>query len=435
VRSDSDLFTFGYEFKPWQGNPVATGSEILNYIGEVIQDDDLKARIHYSRELVSAFWSSADSKWLLTLRCVDSGETQRMSCGFLWMCQGYYRHEEGYTPDFTGIEDFHGRVIHPQSWPKDLDYAGKKVVVIGSGATAATLVPSLAEECSHVTMLQRSPTYFLTSENRNELADTLRELDLPLSQIHDIVRRSILKDQQEKFEFAASKPEDFKQAMVSNIRNQVGDVVDVDKHFSPYYEPGTQRIALLPNGDLLKKLVERKVSIVTDQIERFTESGILTRSGEHIDADIVITATGFNMSFTGDIDFDLDGAPVDFSEHFTYHGTMVSGIPNMACMFGYLRTSWTMRVDLISHLICRLLNHMSDNQYTSCTPELRAGEQEMDRRMFVESAIFNPGYAQRNMHEFPKQGSSEPWTFKVNYYVEKDIFPNIDFNNDVLKFV
>ena len=434
VRSDSDMYTFGYKFKPWIGKPVSDGASILKYIGEAISEGRLERHIHYQREVISASWSGEEQGWLLKVRCLDTGIEATYSCGFLWMCQGYYRHSEGYTPDFPGIDNFRGQLVHPQLWPEDLDYTGKRVIVIGSGATAITLTPNKADTAGHIAMLQRSPTYLWTHENKNELADTLRELELPEEWIHEAVRRSILKEQREMFGLAASQPEEFTKSMLDDIRVHVGNDFDVEKHFSPSYRPGTQRVAYVPDGDLFKKIAEGKVTIVTDHIDHFTETGILTQSGEHLEADIIITATGFNMSVMGDIEFSVDGVPVDFSERFFYNGVMTSGVPNMVSMFGYLRTSWTMRVDLISELVCRLLNFMDEKSYTSCTPQLRECDQNMTPRLFIEPDNFNPGYVQRGIHLYPKQGDHAPWIVYSDYYEEREVFPSIDFEDDALVY-
>jgi cation diffusion facilitator CzcD-associated flavoprotein CzcO len=435
VRSDSDLYTFGYKSKPWTGNPVAQGSEILNYLGEAIDEDELDSHIVYERKVISASWDSTCQHWMLTISCLDDGSETQYSCGFLWMCQGYYEHEKGYTPDWPGLTDYKGIVVHPQNWPQDLDYAGKRVVVIGSGATAATLVPNIADDCAHVTMLQRSPTYFWTKENKNEMADSLRALGVDEKWIHEIVRRNLLAEQKEIFDLAADKPVALAKELLDAIRSYVGDDFDVEKHFVPRYKPGQQRLAYIPDGDLFKKIAENKITMVTDNIEKFTESGIQTVSGEHIEADIVVTATGFHMNQTGNIAITVDGEPVDFSQCYTYRGVMMSGLPNMASAFGYLRTSWTMRVELIAELVCRLLNYMDDKNYASCTPALRPGEERMERRLWIENDNFNAGYMQRGIDLFPKQGDREPWVFISDYYREKEIFPGLDFEDGVLSFV
>jgi len=433
IRSDSDLYTFGYGFKPWKGNPIAEGGAILDYLEEAIADDNINERIRYQHEVLSASWSGEKQQWLLRARRKDDGEEVQFSCNFLWMCQGYYRHAEGYTPTWEGMDDFAGPVVHPQTWPEDLDYSGKRVVVIGSGATAATLIPNMADDCEHITMLQRSPTYFWTGENRNELADQLRELEVDEDIVHDIVRRSILKQAKDIQYASAEHPELVKDELFKVIREYLGEDFDM-KHFTPSYRPWQQRLAYVPDGDLFEGIKSGKVSVVTDHIDRFTEKGILTQSGELLEADIIITATGFNLSVMGDIAFDVDGEPVDFAETFTYRGLMNSSVPNMSFMFGYLRTSWTMRVDLVCDFVCKLLNNMDARGATSVTPTLGEQDQHMIPLPWIDEEEFNPGYMQRGKHLMPKRGDREPWTFSADYYTEKDQLPLVDLNEDALVY-
>jgi len=367
------------------------------------------------------------------LRRKDTGETLHFTASFLWMCQGYYRHAEGYTPQWDGMEEFKGPIVHPQTWPEDLDYKGKRVVVIGSGATAATLIPNMADDCSHITMLQRSPTYFWTGENRNELADQLRELEVPEEWVHDIVRRSILKQAKDVQYLSASDPELVKEELFKVIRGYLGEDFDMS-HFTPSYRPWQQRLAYVPDGDLFECIKSGKVSVATDNIDRFTDKGILTKSGELLEADIIITATGFNLSVMGDIAFDVDGEPVDFGNTYTYRGLMNSGVPNMSFMFGYLRTSWTMRVDLVCDFVCRLLNHMDEMGATVCTPTLREQDQNMSVLPWIDEEEFNPGYMQRGKHLMPKRGDHEPWSFSPDYYTEKDQLPLVDLNDSALVY-
>lgn len=433
IRSDSDLYTFGYGFKPWTGKPIASAGAILEYMEEAIEEDDIDQHIRYQHQVLSASWSSEDQLWLLEARDKASGETVLFSCNFLWMCQGYYKHEQGYTPEWEGVADYQGQIVHPQTWPEDLDYKGKRVLVIGSGATAATLIPNMADDCSHITMLQRSPTYFWTGENRNELADQLRELEVPEEWVHEIVRRSILKLAQDVQYLAANDPELIKEELFKVIREYMGDDFDMS-HFTPSYRPWQQRLAYVPDGDLFEGIKSGKVSVVTDHIDRFTENGVLTRSGELLEADIIITATGFNLSVMGEMAFDVDGEPVDFANTFTYRGMMNSGVPNMSFMFGYLRTSWTMRVDLVCAYICKLLNHMDEKGARVCTPTLREQDRDMDVRPWIEEEEFNAGYLMRSMHLLPKQGGDGPWTFCRDYYLEKDLLPALDLDEDVLVY-
>ena len=293
IRSDSDLHTFGYRFKPWTSAPIATAAEILAYMGEVIDENDLGRHIRYLHKINSASWSSAYNRWTIEASRTDTGAAVRFTANFLWMCQGYYRHSVGYTPEWDGMSSFKGQIIHPQTWPQDLDYAGKKVVVIGSGATAATLVPAIANDCGHVTMLQRSPTYFRTGRNEIPLALELRELQVPEEWIHEIVRRKILHDQDVFTHRSFSEPEQVKRELLAAVRAHVGPDYDVDTHFTPSYRPWRQRIAFVPDADLFNGISSGKASVVTDEIERFTETGIQLKSGNTLDADIIITATGF----------------------------------------------------------------------------------------------------------------------------------------------
>ncbi|NCF17722.1 MAG: SidA/IucD/PvdA family monooxygenase [Haliea sp.] len=433
IRSDSDLYTFGYGFKPWTGQPIASGDAILDYLGEAIDEDHIDRHIRYRHEVLSASWSAEEQRWMVTARRTDSGDTVQFSCTFLWMCQGYYRHSEGYTPRWEGMEDFKGPIVHPQTWPEDLDYRGKRVVVIGSGATAATLIPNMADDCEHITMLQRSPTYFWTGENRNELADQLRELEVPEEWVHEIVRRSILKLAKDIQYLSVSNPEVIKEELFNVIRSYLGEDFDM-RHFTPSYRPWQQRLAYVPDGDLFEGIKSGKVSVVTDHIERFAENGIITKSGELLEADIIITATGFNLSVMGDIDFDVDGEAVDFSRTFTYRGIMNSGVPNMAFIFGYLRTSWTMRVDLVCDFVCKLLNHMDELQAESCTPTLRESDRDMAIYPWIDEEEFNPGYMQRGKDLMPKRGDNEPWTFSADYYTEREQLPLVNLDDDTLVY-
>jgi len=433
VRSDSDLYTFGYGFKPWSGQPIAQGGAILDYLEETIEDDHIDRHIRYQHQVLGASWSGDDQRWLIEARRKDTGDIVHFTASFLWMCQGYYRHEKGHTPQWRGMGDFKGRIVHPQTWPEDLDYKGRRVVVIGSGATAATLLPSMAGDCEHITMLQRSPTYFWTGENRNELADRLRALGVEEKIVHDIVRRDVLKSAREIQVASQQYPEAVREELLKVIRDHLGENFDMS-HFSPSYRPWQQRIAFVPDGDLFEAIKSGKVSVVTDQIDRFTDRGILTRSGELLEADIIVTATGFDICVMGDIAFDVDGEPVDFAQTFTYQGFMNSGLPNMVSMFGYLRTSWTMRVDLISSLVCRLLNQMDEKGATSVTPTLLEREQDMARLPWVAADDFNPGYLQRSLHLMPKQGSHAPWIFSNDYYVECETLPALDLDEPHLVY-
>ena len=434
IRSDSDLFTFGYRFKPWMGAPIATAAEIRSYMAEVIDENRLASHIRYRHQIASASWSSAERRWTIEAVRGDTGETVRFTTGFLWMCQGYYRHAGGYTPDWPGMDRFKGPIIHPQSWPQDLDYAGKRVVVIGSGATAATLVPAIADDCAHVTMLQRSPTFFATGRNANALADTLRELDIDKTWIHEIVRRKILFDQATISRRSFSEPEVLKQELLSGVRAYLGPDFDIEKHFTPRYRPWRQRIAFIPDGDLFKAVRAGKASIETDEIECFNETGLLLKSGKQLDADIIVTATGFHLNVLGDIAFSVDGKPLDFASTVAYRGTMFTGVPNMAWVFGYFRASWTLRADLIADFVCRLLNHMKARGVSTVTPALRPQDQDMKRSPWVDPENFNPGYLMRGLHLLPQQGDRIPWLHSQDYWTEKDELPVADLDDGALQF-
>jgi len=434
IRSDSDLYTFGYRFKPWTGTPIATAEAILDYMGEVIEEYELDPHIRYGHIVLSASWSDAAGLWTLVARRNDSGEEITFTCRFLWMCQGYYRHSQGYTPEWPGMDRYQGTMVHPQTWPEDLDYEDKTVLVIGSGATAATLIPAMADKTRHITMLQRSPTYFAPGENRNELADSLREIDVPEEWVHEIVRRRILHDMKEVTRRSFEEPEGLKEELLTGARAYLGDDFDVETHFTPSYRPWQQRLAFIPEGDLFRGIAEGKASVVTDEIETFNETGVRTRSGEQLDADIIITATGFNLCMFGDIEFDVEGEPVDFADTVTWRGMMFTGVPNMCWVFGYLRTSWTMRADLIADFVCRLLGHMDEKGVDVVTPALRHEEQGMELGPWVGEDNFNAGYLVRGMHLLPKQGTHLPWLHTQDYYFDKDDIPNADLDDGTLVY-
>jgi len=426
IRSDSDLYTFGYRFKPWTGPPIATAEEILTYMGEVIEENDLGRHIRYGHRIESASWSSEDNLWTIEGVRVDTGAPVRFTANFLWMCQGYYRHAEGYTPEWEGMRDFEGEIVHPQTWPEDLDCKGKKVVVIGSGATAATLVPAIAGETEHVTMLQRSPTYFIPGRNVNELADQLRELKIDEAWIHEITRRKILHDQAAITALSFSQPDDLKAVLLAAVREYLGPDYDIEKHFTPKYRPWQQRVAFVPDGDVFQGIASGKASVVTDEIEHFTKKGILVKSGEELEADIIVTATGFNMCVLGDIAFEVDGKPVDFADTINYRGMMFTGVPNMLWIFGYFRASWTLRVDLLGDFVCRLLKHMDEKGVHRVEPILRPEDQGMEPLGWMDPDNFNPNYLQRSMHLLPKRLDKPEWQHTQDYWREKDEIPAID---------
>jgi cation diffusion facilitator CzcD-associated flavoprotein CzcO len=434
IRSDSDLYTFGYAFKPWTGAPIATAAEILRYLGEVIEENNLGPHIRYRHRIVSARWSSAENRWTVEAERADTGETLRFTANFLWMCQGYYRHSEGYTPRWEGMQEFQGPIVHPQSWPDDLDYHGKNVVVIGSGATAATLIPAIAAACGHVTLLQRSPTYFRTGRNAIPIADELRALGIDDAWIHEIVRRKILYEQALFTRRTFTEPETVKQELLAGVRAFLGPDYDVDKDFTPHYRPWRQRLAFIPDGDLFQAIRAGQVSVVTDEIDRFTRTGIRLKSGQLLEADIIVTATGFNLNVLGDIDFAIDGAPLVFSDTVTYRGMMFTGVPNMAWVFGYLRASWTLRADLVADFVCRLLRHMQEKGARKVMPALRPEDRGMPLLPWIDPENFNPGYLMRGMHLLPKRGDKPQWQHTQDYWAEKDALPAIDLDDGALVY-
>ena len=429
IRSDSDLYTFGYRFKPWTGKPIATAEEIRTYMQEVIDENDIARHIRYRHRIDRARWSAKDNRWTVEGVRTDTGESFCLSAGFLWMCQGYYRHSEGYTPEWPGMADFKGRIVHPQTWPKDLDVTGKKVVVIGSGATAATVVPAIAEKVEHVTMLQRSPTYFIPARNANDLADQLRTLEVDESWIHEIVRRRILHDQAVFTQRSFEEPEKVRAELLAGVKAYLGPDYDIDKHFTPSYRPWRQRIAFVPDGDLFRGIRAGKASVVTDEIERFTAKGVLLKSGKELEADIIVTATGFHLNVLGDIQFEIDGKPLDFSQTVTYRGMMFTGVPNMAWVFGYFRASWTLRADLVGDFVCRLLKHMKEKQARKVEVALRPEDKDMPLLPWIDTENFNPGYLTRGLHLLPKRGDKREWQHTQDYWREKNELPKIDLDD------
>ncbi len=430
IRSDSDLHTFGYRFKPWTGPPIATAEEILTYMGEVIEDNDLARHIRYKHKIHTARWSSSENLWHIAAANTETGDAAHFTANFLYMCQGYYRHNDGYMPDWPGMDKFKGPIVHTEEWPEDLDYKGKRVVLIGSGATAATVLPAMAEDVAHITMLQRSPTFFRTGRNAIEIAEHLRRLHIKEEWIHEIARKQILHDQAVFTERCFDEPEKVKRDLLADVRKYLGTDYDIDTHFTPSYRPWRQRIAFIPDGDLFQGIASGKASVVTDEIERFTEKGILLKSGRELEADIIIAATGFKLNVLGDIAFEVDGQPVDFANTVNYRGMMFTGVPNMAWVFGYFRASWTLRSDLIGDFVCRLLNHMKGIGAKRVVVRLREEDKDMPLLDWIDPENFNPGYLMRSMHLLPKRGDKREWQHTQDYWREKDEFPAIDLNGE-----
>jgi monooxygenase len=430
VRSDSDLYTFGYRFKPWVGAPIASGDEILKYMGEVIEENGIAPNIHYGHRITAADWDSGSNLWTVKAVRNHDGAEAVFTANFLWMCQGYYDHENPYLPDWPGTERYQGQIVHAQKWDPAIDYAGKRIVVIGSGATAATVVPAFAEKAAHVTMIQRSPTYFACSANRNDLADKLRASGIDEPTIHRVVRAQIMHDQHAMTVRCLEEPdavfEDLKQA----IRTFSGDPdFQFEPHFTPKYRPWQQRLAFCPEGDIFKAATSGKLTVVTDEIEGFTEKGLRTKAGEEIEADFIVACTGFNLLMMGGIPFSVDGQPVDWAETINYRGMMFTGVPNLVWVMGYFRASWTLRVDMLGDVVTRLLNHMDAHGIKRVEVALRPEDQGMGLLPWIEADNFNPGYLMRGLDQMPRRGDKPEWRHNQDYWREKDEIPFIDLTS------
>jgi len=409
IRSDSDMYTFGYRFRPWTGDKtLADGPAILQYIRATAKEAGIDRLIRFGHRVVRAEWSSEAERWTVSFQTRDSDALQRITAGFVYNCSGYYRFDEGYTPDFPHIDDYAGTVIHPQHWPEDLDYTGKKVVVIGSGATAVTLVPAMAETAGHVVMLQRSPTYVATLPATDAIAIALRRW-LPEGLAYRLTRWKNVLRSIYIYEMSQRYPEKVKDYLRGELVAQLPDGYPVDVHFKPRYDPWDQRLCAVPDGDLFAAICEGRASVVTDTIARFTEEGILLDSGEELEADIIVTATGFTLQMLGGAELVVDGEPVVFSEHMTYKGMMLSDVPNSAFTVGYTNSSWTLKADLVSEYVCRLLNYMEAEGYSVQVPQ---GDPTVTGRPLLD---FGAGYVQRSIQQLPMQGDRWPWKLRMNY--------------------
>jgi cation diffusion facilitator CzcD-associated flavoprotein CzcO len=410
IRSDSDMYTLGFRFRPWpNAQAIADGPAILSYVQETARKYGIDEKIRFHHRVVRADWSSADARWTVEAERTDTGETVRLTCGFLFLCAGYYRYDDGYTPDFPGIDRFAGRVVHPQKWTDDIDYEGKRVVVIGSGATAVTLVPAMANDAEHVTMLQRSPSYVVSLSGQDPLARALRRF-LPARLVYPIVRWKNVLLTMLVFRLSRKRPRFMKALIRRGVERRLPPGYEVDPHFKPNYNPWDQRMCLVPDGDLFDAICAGEASVVTDQIDTFTEKGIKLASGPELDADLVVTATGLNLVPLGGIDVAVDGREVKLPETMTYKGMMLSGVPNLAFAVGYTNASWTLKCELTCEYVCRLLNHMDAHGYEICTPLNR------DPSVVEEPLIdFSSGYVLRSIDQFPRQGSKTPWRLHQNY--------------------
>ncbi len=428
VRSDSDMFTLGYRFRPWSDTKsIADGPAILKYIRETAKEFGLDEKIRYEHRVVRADWSTDEALWKVEAEVGEDRSKVYYTCNFLYLCTGYYDYDKGYTPDFAGMEDFQGKIVHPQKWTDDIDYADKKVVVIGSGATAVTLVPALAEKASHVTMLQRSPTYIISVPAKDKIANFLRSI-LPSRAAYTISRWKNVLFGLGLYTLSRRRPPLVKNFIAKGVKKEIGEELATE-HFTPTYNPWDQRLCLIPDSDLFKSINDGKASIITDHIETFTPNGLQLKSGKHLDADIIVTATGLVMKLMAGLQLVVDGKPVEISKTLAYKGMMYSDVPNAASAFGYTNASWTLKCDLTAQYICRLLNFMYKNGYAICTPRLN------DPSVKPEPAVdFNSGYIQRALETLPKQGSKLPWRVNQNYIKDIRMFRYGKLDDGTMEF-
>jgi monooxygenase len=408
IRSDSDMFTLGYRFKPWtDARTLADGPSILSYVRETARENDVESKIRFGHKVAAVSWSGADARW--TVQIDRAGERTEMTCGFLFLCGGYFDYAGGYTPEFEGIDRFRGQVVHPQKWPEDLDYAGKRVVVIGSGATAVTMVPAMAGTAAHVTMLQRSPTYVVALPGVDPIAKALRRV-LPLKASYVLSRWKNVLVQLATFQLSRRRPNLVRRAIRAAAKAQLPDGYEIDRHFKPRYDPWDERLCVVPDGDLFKAIGSGRADVVTDTIDTFTETGLKLTSGQELEADIVVTATGLNLMPLGGVDMTVDGEPVHVPDRLTYKALMLEDLPNLAFSVGYTNASWTLKADLTSEYVCRLLNHMDAKGYDACVPH------NDDPTITSEPMLdLASGYVTRSADVMPKRGSKEPWRLRQNY--------------------
>lgn len=430
IRSDSDMHTLGFGFKPWVADKaIADGPSIMDYLNETVDEFDIRRHIQFGQQVGAASWSTQDAHWRLTV--THDGAERIVTAGFVLMCTGYYSYKGGYRPDFADEASFTGEIIHPQEWPENLDYAGKRVVVIGSGATAVTLVPAMADTgAAHVTMLQRSPTWMVSAPSKDPIANLLRRV-LPDGLAYRLTRAKNVKFTDKIYKRSRTHPEKVAKALRKRLGKHLTDD-QIDEFFTPRYNPWDQRLCLVPDADLFDAMNAGRAEIVNGTIERFTETGIRLASGDHLDADIIVTATGLNLVTIGEMDFDVDGEKVDFADRWSYKGFGYSDLPNLVSTFGYINASWTLRADLVSSYACRILNHMRDTGSKTATPSLRASDADMPRRPWVDD--FSAGYMARMMPMLPKQGDREPWVNTQDYMADRTLIGEADVDDGVMTF-
>jgi len=435
IRSDSDMYTLGYSFRPWTGEKaIADGASILSYIRDTARAEGIDRKIRFHHRVVKADWSSDEARWHVTAERTDpdqpdaAPEVVELTCSFLFSCSGYYRYDRGYQPDFPGMDRFQGRLIHPQHWPEDLDHAGKRVVVIGSGATAVTLVPSMAAEAAHVTMLQRSPSYVVSMPAKNPLARRLQRW-LPSKVSGPIIKWMNALGSQGFYQLSQRRPDLVKRILRKRLEGLLPASYDIDTHFTPSYDPWDQRVCLVPDGDLFRAIRDGRVDVVTDHIETFTETGIRLKSGAELEADIIVSATGLELLFIGGIDVTVDGEAVDVSERLAYKGMMLEGVPNLALAIGYTNASWTLKCDLTCDYVTRVLDHMRATGQRQCMPV------NVDATVRPEPLLgLSSGYIQRAADRFPKQGSRQPWRVHQSYLKDYRALKRSEVDDGVLVF-
>ena len=429
IRSDSDMHTMGYRFKPWIDEKfIADGSSILNYLEETIDENNLGNKIRYQHKVLTSSWSSSTSKWTLEVKNLTSGLTENFTCNFLMMCGGYYNYDEGYSPHFENQEQFNGLIIHPQKWPDNLDYKNKKVVVIGSGATAVTIIPAMADQVEHITMLQRSPTYFISAPDKDMIGNFFKKIFSQKTAYFLTRWKNILMGNY-FYKQCVKNPEKVKEMLINGVRAHLGEDYDIDTHFTPKYKPWDERLCFVPNADMFEAMKSGKASVVTDHIDQFTETGIKLKSGEELTADIIIKATGLNLQFLNGIDVKVDNSQVNISEKLAYKGRMFNDIPNLACSFGYARASWTLGADLSSEYVCKLLNYMDKHGYDYCSPVI--GKEVREEGTYLN---LSSGYVKRAIDRMPKQGSREPWKGNQSYLSDVTELRWGSITNDDLHF-
>jgi len=413
IRSDSDMYTLGFSFRPWT-NPksIADAPAILEYLDETMDEFNIREKIKFQKQVTKASWSSENACWTLSVLDKQTGKTERYTANFVSMCTGYYNYDSGYRPEFAKEKSFKGQIVHPQHWPEGLDYEGKKIAVIGSGATAVTLVPELAKKAAKVTMVQRSPTYIVAMPAESALAQNLHKY-LPDMLAYRIIRTYKVLLQRLSFWYCRAYPRQAKEKIINGVRDILGSNFDIEKHFTPHYNPWDQRVCLAPDGDFFVSLKKGKADVVTDHIDSFDKTGIKLASGEHVDADIIVTATGLNMQFMGGVDVLVDRKKISPNDTFNYKGMMFSGVPNLSQSFGYTNASWTLKCDLTSAYVTRLLNYMDANHYAYSTPVI-------DETKVIEEPLldFSSGYVQRSLSDLPRQGNVKPWKLYQNYILD-----------------